>query len=276
MLTEAKRRGLGIVTEFYILLGAERILADERRAFAAWESPQPDLNLIRREFPQERELALRTDFAVCPSDAVRRDLQDNFCFPPGRSAVVPYGVDAKWLELPSQPKAGRVLFVGTAGLRKGIHYLALAADRLRAQGRNYEFRIAGDVTQGIADQPVCRHLTFLGRVPRHHLLQQEYASADVFVLPSLAEGSAESVYEALASGIPVITTCAAGSVVRDQIEGRIVPERDSTALAMAIEQLIENRQSRTTMAAAARERARGYTLERYGARLETALRSFEK
>ena len=48
----------------------------------------------------------------------------------------------------------------------------------------------------------------------------------MFVLPSLAEGSAEVTYEAIAAGVPVVTTRAAGSVVRDGIEGRIVPERD--------------------------------------------------
>jgi len=54
------------------------------------------------------------------------------------------------------------------------------------------------------------------------------------VLPSLAEGSAGVIYEALASGFAVITTESAGSVVRDGIEGFIVPEGDPQALQIVL------------------------------------------
>ena len=95
----------------------------------------------------------------------------------------------------------------------------------------------------------------------------------MLVLPSLAEGSAGATYEALAAGVPVVTTPAAGSVVRDGIEGRIVPERDPVALADAIAEIVEDRDKRARMSVAARERARDYTWERYGERLVGALRS---
>jgi glycosyltransferase involved in cell wall biosynthesis len=94
------------------------------------------------------------------------------------------------------------------------------------------------------------------------------------VLPSLAEASAEVTYEALACGIPVVTTREAGSVVRDGIEGRVVPSRDPHALADAISEILEDRQKRERMATAARERARKYTWEHYGNRLVNALKSF--
>ena len=80
----------------------------------------------------------------------------------------------------------------------------------------------------------------------------EFRQADVFVLPTLAEGSAEVINEALGAGIPVVTTPAAGSVVRDGIEGRIVPERDPAALAAAIDELLSDRPLRARMALAAR------------------------
>jgi len=65
-------------------------------------------------------------------------------------------------------------------------------------------------------QSICRSLSFLGRVPRDRI-HEEFQTADLFVLPTLAEGSAEVTYEALAAGLPVITTKSAGSVVRDGI-----------------------------------------------------------
>lgn len=269
LLPEARRRGLKVVSEVYILLSTERILAEERKLFPDWEPEQPDYDSIRREFPSSNALLTHTDFAVCPSEAVRDDLADNFGIPRERSVVVPYGMNPQLLELPPQPQQGRVLFVGTAELRKGIHYLAMAAEKLTAKNIRCEFRVAGNVSPQIARRTECKHLNFLGRVPRERIAE-EYQQADIFVLPSLAEGSAEVTYEALAAGLPVITTRAAGSVVRDGIEGRIVPERNADALADAIGQLVEDRPLRERMAAAARERARDYTWEKYGGRLVSA------
>jgi len=271
-LAEAKQRGLKVVSEIYILLSTEKILAAERKLFPDWEPDQPDYDSIRREFPDSNVLLTQTDFAICPSDAVRDDLVNHNGIPRERSAVVPYGMNPKLLELQPQPQRGRVLFVGTAELRKGIHYLAMAAERLAAKKIQCEFRVAGNGSPQIARRTECKHLNFLGRVPRERIAE-EYQSADVFVLPSLAEGSAEATYEALAASLPVITTRAAGSVVRDGIEGRIVPERDATMLADAVAELIENRALRDRMAVAARERARDFTWEKYGERLVMALHS---
>jgi glycosyltransferase involved in cell wall biosynthesis len=142
----------------------------------------------------------------------------------------------------------------------------MAAERLTSHNRHYDFRVAGHAVASVTRQPICRNLNFLGRVDRDKI-HLEFQSADLFVLPTLAEGSAESVYEALAAGLPVITTKSAGSVVRDGIEGRIVPERDPEALAEAIRELTEDRALRDRMAVAARERARDFTWERYGERL---------
>lgn len=273
-LAEAKRCGLKVVSEVYILLSTEKILAEERKLFPDWEPEQTDYDSIRREFPDSNAMLTQTDFAICPSEAVREDLADNFGIPRARSAVVPYGMNPKLLELQPQPQRGRVLFVGTAELRKGIHYLAMAAEKLAAKKIQCEFRVAGNVTPQIARRFECKHLNFLGRVPRERIAE-ELRQADIFVLPSLAEGSAEATYEALASGLPVITTHAAGSVVRDGIEGRIVPERDAAALAAAIEQLLEDRALRNRMAESARKRAGDFTWEKYGERLVSALSSMK-
>jgi glycosyltransferase involved in cell wall biosynthesis len=176
----------------------------------------------------------------------------------------------EWFDIVPSPTLGRVLFAGTANLNKGIHYLAMAAGQLSARGRRYEFRIAGNVVPEIRENALCKNLTFLGRVPRDRI-QAEFSCADILVLPSLAEGSAAVTYEALAVGLPVVTTNAAGSIVRDGIEGRIVEERDPAALADAIESIIEDREARDQMAIAARLRAKDYTWRRYAERLSSAL-----
>jgi glycosyltransferase involved in cell wall biosynthesis len=272
LMIAAKQRGLEVVSEVYILLSTERILAEERRRFAGWESDHRDLASIRREFFANDALLTYSDFFVCPSEAVRNDLILNHGVAAQTAAVIPYGMDPRFLELRPKPRRGRVLFAGTAELRKGIHYLAMAAEKLAGRKPSLDFIVAGNVSQAVAGQPVCRHLAFQGRVP-YHRIHEEFQTADVFVLPTLAEGSAEVIYEALAAGLPVITTQSAGSVVRDGIEGKIVPERDPDALAAAIDELVEDRAMRNRMAVAARERARNFTWDRYGERLLFQLRS---
>ena len=271
LFAEGKRRGLTTVSEIYIPLSTERILTEERRKFLGWEFNVPDYAAVCRGFEVEHRLSMDADLAICPSKWVRDDLVQNFGLPSERAAVVPYGVNPELFSVRNEPVRGRILFAGTADLRKGIHYFAAAAEKLLVRRVRCEFRVAGNVERSVVNQEQCRHLNFLGRVPRAKI-RGEFAVADVLVLPSLAEGSAETTYEALACGVPVVTTPEAGSVVRDGIDGRIVPSRDPEALANAIAEIVEDRQKRERMSRAARDRAHDYTWERYGERLLAALR----
>lgn len=270
LMRAARARGLKVVAEIYILISTQRIVADERLRFPDWESESPDWENVMQEFGWKGSPLGDADLYLCPSEAVADDLIDNWGVARNATAVVPYGMSPSWLLLEPQTRPGRILFVGTAELRKGIHYLAMAAEKLKSRGRNYEFRVAGTATEQVRQQQVCRHLEFLGRVPRDRI-HEEFQQADVFVLPSLAEGSAEVTYEALAAGVPLVVTKAAGSVVRDGIDGWIVRERDPDALATAIEQIVEDRAMRDRMACASRARAENFIWEKYGERLVSAI-----
>src|SRR5262249_22011667 len=139
-LVEAKRRNLTVVSEVYIMLSTERILAKERGAFPDWEPERPDYDTLRDDLSSENSLLTYSDYFVCPSDSVRDDLAANWGIESSRAAVVPYGMNPEWLQIRPQPIRGRVLFAGTAELRKGIHYLAMAAHELKSRGYQYEFR----------------------------------------------------------------------------------------------------------------------------------------
>jgi glycosyltransferase involved in cell wall biosynthesis len=73
----------------------------------------------------------------------------------------------------------------------------------------------------------------------HPEISELLGSATAFVLPSLEEGFARVLSEAMACGLPIIATYETGAttVVRDQIEGLIVPSRDPERLAEAMIQL---------------------------------------
>jgi glycosyltransferase involved in cell wall biosynthesis len=101
----------------------------------------------------------------------------------------------------------------------------------------------------------------MGHVPDPVSLYQQ---ADVFAFPTIEEGSALVIYEALACGLPVITTPNAGSVVRDEIEGFLLPMRDVDGMAGRLERLRADAQLRHDMGNAARRRAEGFTWRAYG------------
>jgi glycosyltransferase involved in cell wall biosynthesis len=266
LLIAANERGIKIASDVYIMLSTDKILEEERKEFPDWEESPPNYEKVSKKLFPEKVLLTRTDLFVCPSEAVQADLIVNYGVSPPKTVVVPYGVKPDWLELKPQPIPQRILFVGSANLRKGIHYLAMAAQQLHQQGYDYEFRVAGDVTPEIRNKPICKHLTFLGRIPRNEI-QAEFIKADIFVLPSLAEGSAGVTYEALATGLPIVTTKSSGSVVENGIQGYVIPEKDPSALANAIVSIVEDRSKRDQMAIAAREKAREFTWDKYQKRL---------
>jgi len=191
-----------------------------------------------------------------------------------RLALVPYGIPEEWLAHQPNPQPGRVLFVGSVGLRKGNHYLAEATRILRRRGVQCQVRVVGPYDSEAIQRPEFQGPTYIGQVPRSQVLT-EFLLADIFVLPTLSEGLALVHLEAMACGLPVITTPNCGSVVRDKIEGFIVPIRNAEILADRIEQLITDPGLRHEMSENARKRAKEFTWEKYEDRLLTALKSLE-
>jgi len=212
------------------------VMDEERRRF-------PDLvdsnaiDLRWREFAdrEHREWEL-ADTIVCGSTYVRDSIRE--IAGPGimdKVVVVSYGVDEKLIATAApRRKPGKVfnvLFVGLVGFRKGCHYLIEAARRLP---KDFHFRFCGNIALPPAYlSRVPSNVELCGIVPRNEMPNQ-YAWADVFCLPSLLEGSATVTYEAMAAGVPVITTPQSGSIVRDQIDGTIIPAGDVDAIVEAL------------------------------------------
>jgi glycosyltransferase involved in cell wall biosynthesis len=86
-------------------------------------------------------------------------------------------------------------------------------------------------------------------------LQDEYANADIFVLPSWAEGLPNAMIEAMAAGLACVVSAVGNvpDVVTDEREALLVPPREIAALAMALERLLVDRPLRDRLASAAHE-----------------------
>lgn len=160
--------------------------------------------------------------------------------------VIPNGVDTEQFSPAEQARAGgplRILFVGRLSRQKDLGVLLQAAARIR-QHQGIELLLAGDGPEreelaklaealGLAAQ-----VRFLGWTPRAEL-PALYRSADLFALPSRDEGMPNALLEAMASGLPVVATCIAGSeeLVEEGRNGYLVPVGDAEALALRLDWL---------------------------------------
>lgn len=266
-LVEAKKAGLTIVIDVTIALSTERIIAAEYAANPGWGAP-PDtyLGAFGDDNPAYERMIRLADRLLCASQFVADDLVENWQAAASKVHVEPYSLHPRWLDLQNAPVEGRVLFPGSADLRKGIHHFARAAKILKDRGHDYVFIAAGNVDDAVRHNPAANLIEFAGRLPRPEMAKQ-YELADCVVLPTLAEGSAGVTYEAMASGIPVITTRQSGSLVEDGRTGVIIPESDPVAIADAVESVVQDRKKRTEMAVAAREKMGGLAWGSYSDRL---------
>ena len=212
------------------------VMEEERRRFPELvDDDAIDLRwqeLAEREH-REWELA---DTIVCGSAYVRDSIRD-VAGPAAadKGIIVSYGVDEKLIASKApRRKPGKVfnvLFVGQVGFRKGCHYLIEAARKLPS---DFHIRFCGSIALPASYlSRLPSNVELLGIVPRNEMVKQ-YEWADVFCLPSLLEGSATVTYEAMAAGVPVITTHQSGSIVRDQIDGLIIPAGDIDAIVEAL------------------------------------------
>lgn len=92
----------------------------------------------------------------------------------------------------------------------------------------------------------------------------EYKKNDIYVYPTYFEGSSKTVFEAMSCGLPVITTENAGSIVRDGIDGFIVPINNVDSLIEKIKYFYENRDEIEKMGKNAQEYSKEFTWELYG------------
>ena len=227
------------------------------------------LNAYSEREQAEWEVA---NIVLCPSEFVRDGIGQ--CGGPiERCIVVPYGVDLGMKPCPRLPRADkqrlRVLTVGTVNLHKGAYYTFQAAKQASSIA---EFRMVGSVeVSNTARKCLSERIDLVGLVPRSEV-KKHYEWADVFLLPSLCEGSATVTYEALAAGLPVICTPNTGSIVRDGQEGFIVPIRNAEAIAEKINELAFNSELYHAMAGKARARYESAgNLQAYGSRLVNVL-----
>jgi glycosyltransferase involved in cell wall biosynthesis len=227
-----------------------------RNAFADWHRLAG--GLMRRAWRDANIIAANSDSVAAAAGPQA----------PGRAIeVIPAGTDVGEIAAKADYARHdelRLLFVGRLVQEKGLDVLVQALAKLPL---NLPWRLvlAGDgpewtMLAGLAARlNIADRIQVRGWVQRSELLAL-YGEADVFVLPSRADGTPTAVLEAMAAGLPVVATHVPGTaeMISDGDTGLLVPTEDAEALSAAITALATDDARRAALGRAARARAEAY------------------
>lgn len=251
-LRERVKPGAKIVADVFTVPSTHKIVNAECERFPQWGERPWDETLNAQYESFTRDMLEDCDALFCPAPWVIEDVASYGEQYRAKCMLVPYGSSLIFPSKPS-PVPRRVLFAGTITLRKGPQYVKQAAEMLP----HYTFVFAGSISEAAARQLDGNNVELLGHISKARMAE-EYANADVFVLPSLAEGSAGVVLEAMSAGLPVVATRNAGVDFEDGEAGIYVLNSDGSAIAAALLAICEDRDRRDTMSQAAFVRSGTY------------------
>jgi glycosyltransferase involved in cell wall biosynthesis len=209
----------------------------------------------------QRRVARRMRHIITVSSAARDDLVRAFGISPRRCRIVPNGIDTDRFRPLNDiaREAGRVMVTNSADVPlKGLSYLLEAVAELR---RRHPVKLVvvgtpkknGHIQRRIRELGIGPLVTFTGRLEERALVEQ-YARAEVAVVPSVYEGFGLPAGEAMACAVPVVSTSggALPEVVGDS--GVLVPPGDAAALARAIADLLAHPQRSRQLGESGRRR----------------------
>lgn len=195
---------------------------------------------------------LHCNWLLTPSQQVSKSFIERG-FPEHRVKCIPFGAEPNDFSPPadwSHREGPELIVVCVAQVipRKGIHYLIEAWRMLGMEPEKARLRICGYFAAEMKNvfDPIPRGVEFLGSIEKPRIIA-ELRSASVFVLPTLEEGFAISISEAMATGCVVITTPESGAseIIENGVNGFIIPSRSPVSIAEQLRKLFKEPATRT-------------------------------
>lgn len=248
---------------------AVEVVGDPRDVFAVGAVNHPLRLVLQRIAIRYQQRQCRQ--ATAAAYVTRRALQRRY--PPGPNTLATNysSIDLDRKALTDSPRSfctpltyPRLVTVGTFQQRYKAHHILIAAvARLAETGRPCRLELIGDgghraEMQSLAHRfGIAAHVRFLGGLPAGAAVRARLDQADLFVMPSLAEGLPRAMIEAMARGLPCLGTAIGG--IPELLEpGELVPAADVVALAQAIAALADNPERLTHLSAENLAKARAY------------------
>ena len=224
--------------------------------------------IVEKELKEYEE----ADYISIPSLFVKKTFLEAGV-PEKRLLHIPYGVDIKeFRQMPKTDNLFRVVFAGGMTIQKGVHYLLRVFSELKLP--NSELLLMGGMSDEI--KPFFKKykgsFKYIGHIPQKELYKY-YSQGSVFVLNSIQDGFAMVMIQAMACGLPVICTTNTGGedIIRDGVDGFVIPIRDTEKLKEKLIYLYENPEICQRMGQSAKERvSSGFTWDDYGRKMISA------
>jgi glycosyltransferase involved in cell wall biosynthesis len=220
---------------------------------------------FRTRFAQQaRDAAHRSDLIISISQFTAHQIEEYLSVEPSRIRVIPHGVRVP-SEQASTARQDLVLFVGAIQRRKNVARLVRAFERMPASWR---LALAGaadgfgaaDELAAIENSPRKSDIDVLGYVTQQEL-EALYRRASIFAFPSLDEGFGMPVLDAMANGVPVITSSRSALPEVAGDAALLVNPEETDEIAAALLRLASDRGLRDDLAHRGRERAAQFTWE---------------
>jgi glycosyltransferase involved in cell wall biosynthesis len=231
-------------------------------------------------FPLYRWSIRTADGAHTYSRDVWNFLQLKYDLDADRAAYIPSGVERRFL-IPRRYDSStslKLLYAGTWLDQRGIFYLRDALECLVPKLPGITMTFAGcgcapEVIKNFFGPKLASTIVVQPVIPSAQM-QELFACHDIFLFPSLMEGLPSVLLEAMASGMPVITTetCGMPDVVENGFNGLLVPPADATAIEEAVLLLAVSADLRRDLGQAAQQSMTRYTWERSALMLEKLFR----
>jgi len=220
--------------------------------------PASGTPLDHLKFVWQRRVFRRATALVAHSEWVKESMILHYGVHPERVSVIPLGIEVRDWATPTRAapnftsRRARLLFVGGEFERKGGRIL------LEAFSNGLSRRCALDIVTRDQSVESAESVRVHRGINAGSLeIKQLFANADLFVFPTLGDCSPQVVIEAMASGLPVISTDvgAIREEVEDGVTGILVPPGDANALARAVNVLLDDPGLLVTYGAAGRRAA---------------------
>jgi glycosyltransferase involved in cell wall biosynthesis len=225
----------------------------------------PDPRIVDKEIKEYEE----ADYISIPSEFVKQSFLKKG-IPENKLIHIPYGVEfTEFKQVSKRDNVFRIIYVGTMRIRKGIHYLLRAFSELKLP--NTELILIGSLDKEMAPffNKYKGTYKWIPSVPQN-ILYKYYSQGSVFVIMSIEEGLSMVIPQAMACGLPVICTTNTGGkdIIREGIEGFIIPIRNVEKLKEKILYLYENPDICKSMGESAKIRVNsGFTWKDYGKKI---------
>lgn len=201
---------------------------------------------LDKKLLKQKENLLYADFIMLPSNFVKESIINHLPLEliEDKIRMIPYGADINNFKYKirkfNKNRKLELLIVASISKRKGIEYLIKAMNILKEKvNLNYIGASKSNELELYQELKRCNNINYIGTVP-HSKIAEYFEKSDIFILPSLAEGSSLSVYEALASGMPCIVTENVGSVITNSFDGIIIETKDVSSIVSSIETFINS------------------------------------